>query len=203
MKNSKIAWGAGLLWMMFTVPDSAVESAGSVDSGREMPAMIAGTSITSTAIVEAIDLDTRVVTLRTEDGEIISLVVSEEARNLPQVQVGDRVVVTYQIGLALALSPADAATGIRERVDTVTLDRTALGQKPGGTLRKTVRAKGVVRAIDPTARTVTLQGAEHTIKLGVDKGVDLSNVHVGDQVDAVYQESIAISVEPAPPAAGE
>lgn len=203
MKKSSVALAAGLLCAVFAAPVLAAEPAAAVDSQRELPAAMAVAGVQLTAIVDAVDLENRLVTLRTEDGEVMLLAVSEEARNLPQVQVGDRVVVTYQIGLALELSPADGASGIREREETVTLDRAELGQKPGGELRKTTRVKGVVRALDAKARTVTLQGAEHTLKLEVAKDVDLSSIKVGDQVNAVYQESIALRVESAPPAAGK
>lgn len=203
MKISGIGWGAGLLCLTLAGPVFAAEPAGGVGSEREMPAVVEGMGSTTTATVDAIDLDNRVLTLRTENDEIITLKVSEEARNLSQVEAGDQVVVTYEIGIALALSPADAGTNMRERVDEVTLERTELGQKPGGTLRATVYAKGVVRAIDAEARTVTLEGAEHTVTLAVGEDIDLSNIQVGDQVEALYQESLAISVEAAPSAAQE
>ena len=203
MKKTSVALAAGLLGAVFAAPVFAAEPAGAGDSQRELPAARAVAGARVTGNVGAVGLEDRLVKLRTGDGEVMLLAVSEEARNLPQVQVGDRVVVTYQIGLALELSPADGASGIREREETVTLDRAELGQKPGGELRKTTRVKGVVRALDAKARTVTLQGAEHTLKLEVAKDVDLSSIKVGDQVNAVYQESIALRVESAPPAAGK
>lgn len=196
MKNLELVWGAALLSLLFTVPVYA-DLANDADAGRELPAVASGAGVTSTAIVEAIDLDNRIVTLRTEDDGVVSLAVSEEARNLPQVKVGDRVVVTRQMGLAMALAPA--GDGIRERVDTMTIDRTELGQKPGGTLRKSVRATAIVRAIDQTERTVTLQGALQTVVLNVGDNIDLANFRIGDEVEALYQESLVISVEPAPP----
>ena len=53
-------------------------------------------------------------------------------------------------------------------------------------------------AVDPQARTVTLKGALRTVTLPVADDIDIAKVKVGDQVDAVYQESLAISVQPAP-----
>ena len=52
---------------------------------REHPATSAVASATVRATVEAVDLKTREVTLRRDDGELVTLVVSEEARNLAQV----------------------------------------------------------------------------------------------------------------------
>ncbi|ART82110.1 hypothetical protein CBP31_05285 [Oceanisphaera profunda] len=197
MKNLKLGWSAGLLCAMLTAPAFAAQPMDGVNEGTEKPAVMAGMHMTTTATIEAIDLDNRVVTLRNEEGEVTQMAVGEEARNLDQVKVGDRVTATYNVGVALALSPADTANKLRERVETDTLSRAALGQKPGGTIRKTVEAEGVVQAMDATARTVTLQGAEHTIKLAVDESIDMSTIKVGDRVDAVYQESVAIKVTPA------
>ena len=61
----------------------------------------------------------------------------------------------------------------------------------------------MVRAINQEPRTVTFEGAEHTVTLAVEEDIDLSNIRVGDQVDALYQESLAISVEPASPNGSE
>ena len=46
-------------------------------------------------------------------------------------------------------------------------------------------------------RTVTLKGPKHTVDLPVSKDIDLAKVKVGDQVGAIYQESFALTVEPA------
>src|SRR5262252_8423502 len=64
---------------------------------------VTGAVATSTvrATVESVDLSKREVTLRREDGEIVTLVVSEEARNLPQLAKGDVVTATYQVGLVV------------------------------------------------------------------------------------------------------
>ncbi|WP_298447097.1 hypothetical protein [uncultured Marinobacter sp.] len=197
MKFTVRALGAGLLCLMVTAPVMAAVSADNDNavSEREMPAVAMGEGVRATAIVVAVDWGNRVLVLRTEDDELVRLNVGEEARNLEQIRAGDRVTVTYSIGVALALSPADADSDMRARVDAVTLDRAELGEKPGGTLRSTIHARGVVRAIDSELRTVTFEGAEHTVTLAVGEEVDLAKIHVGDQVDALYQESLAISVE--------
>ena len=197
MKHKMTAWSTALLCSVLAVPAYAAEPVAGGDAVSNMPAAAAGVNMTSTATVEAIDVENRIVTLRNEDGEVFRQAVGDEVRNLAQVKVGDKVTVTYQVGLALALSPANDAGALRKRVETDSLSRTALGQKPGGTIRKTVEAEGVVEAIDAKARTVTLKGAEHTLKLEVDNAVDMSNIKVGDKVFAVYQESLAISVTPA------
>lgn len=197
MKNLTIGWSTVLLCATLAAPAFAADTNSDMNAVSEMPAAAAGINMTSTATVEAIDQKNRVVTLRSEEGEVFRQAVGDEVRNLAQVKVGDKVTITYQIGLAVALSHAADAGSLRKRIETDTLTRNDLGQKPGATLRKTVEAEGVVEAIDTKARTVTLKGAEQTLKLEIDKAVDMSNIKVGDKVFAVYQESLAISVKPA------
>ncbi len=156
---------------------------------------VVGQKVTVVAVVEAIDLATRQVTLRGPQGNTETITVSEEVRNLPQVKVGDRVVVERFQGLAMALTPS--STSIRKRVDTTTKQRAALGQRPGGMVVKTVEVDATVQAVDRQARTVTLRGPKRTVTLEISKDVDLDKVKVGDQVHAIYQEALAVSVRPA------
>jgi hypothetical protein len=67
-----------------------------------------GRSETLTAIVETVDLTTREVLLRREDGELARLIASPEVRNLRQVRPGDIVAVTFKQALAVAVTaPGD------------------------------------------------------------------------------------------------
>jgi hypothetical protein len=132
------------------------------------------------------------VTLKGEDGQVVTLTVGEEARNLPQVKVGDIVTFEYYQLLALALEPT--TTTIREKVEREEVGRSPLGAKPAGYVEKTVDVTGGVQAVDKKSRTVTLRGAERTLTLHVDDGVDLSKVEVGQTVLARYVEGFAVSV---------
>jgi len=51
----------------------------------EKPSFFASQSVKVTAVVEAIDLETRVVTLRRQQGDTVTFTVGDEARNLDQV----------------------------------------------------------------------------------------------------------------------
>src|SRR5262245_30466785 len=72
---------------------------------QDRPAAGVVASASAVATVEAIDLAKREVTLKKENGEVVTLVVSEEARNLPQVAKGDVVTVSYEVGLIVGLGP--------------------------------------------------------------------------------------------------
>jgi len=175
------------------LPVLAAEGASMAE--RDMPGVAVGGSRVVMATVEAINHATREVALRYPDGSIEVFVAGDEVRNLAQVEVGDVVKLEIKIGLMLSLQPA--GDGIRERGDKLEAERAEPGQKPSATIRKTVHARGVVRAVDMKARTVTLQGALQTVTLPVSEDIDLNKVKVGDTVNAEYVESLAISVQPA------
>ena len=152
---------------------------------------------TSTAVVQAINLETRRVTLRGEDGKDFSFRASEEVRNLPQVQVGDTVNVTYTESLAIDVKRADGGAPTTSESTGVT--RAEPGQKPGGTASNTVSISAVITDIDRASNRVTLRGPEGNYRVvDVKDPKKLENVQVGDMVHATYTESIGISVEKVP-----
>lgn len=152
--------------------------------------------ITATAIVQAVDLEKREVILKGKSGKLHTIKVGEEVRNLPQVKVGDRVVLTYYEALAVNLQK-DTTGGIAMRKDTVTTDRAEPGQKPAGTVRKDVEIIANVTAVNKKTRRVTLQGAQDIVTLKAPDDIDISKLKVGDQVRANYVQALAVSVEPA------
>jgi Cu/Ag efflux protein CusF len=163
-------------------------------AASDHPAAGVVASASAVATVEAIDLKTREVTLKKEDGELVTLVVSEEARNLPQVAKGDVVTVTYEVGLVVGLGPPGKEP---IRVEDTQAARAPAGAKPGGAIQRTVAVTATVVGIDAANHIVTLKGPRQTVALPVSHDIDLTKVKLGDQVGAIYQESLALSVEPA------
>ena len=167
-------------------PSIAQESSG----GRAAVGAIAAQTVTAT--VEAIDMETREVALRTAAGDAIVLVAGADARNLGQVEVGDLVRAEYQVGIVIGLGPP----GVEARLQETEVLRAPQGGRPGGIVRATTAVTATIVAIDAQARTVRLQGPERTIELPVAADVDLASVRVGDRVGALFEESLAILVEP-------
>jgi Cu/Ag efflux protein CusF len=152
---------------------------------------------TATAVVQAVDLQTRRVTLRGEDGKAFSFIASDEVRNLPQVQVGDTVKVTYTESLAIDVKREEGGTPTVSESAGAT--RAEPGQKPGGTASSTVTVSAVITDIDRASNRVTLKGPEGNYRVvEVRDPKNLENVQVGDMVHATYTESIGIAVEKVP-----
>lgn len=150
--------------------------------------------ITATAIVQAVDLEKREVVLKGKSGKLHTIKVGEEVRNLPQLKVGDRVVLTYYEALAVTLEK-NTTGGIASRKETVTTDRAEQGQKPAGMVRKDVEIVANVTGINQKTRRVTLQGAQDAVTLKAPADIDISRLRVGDQVKANYVQELAVSVE--------
>lgn len=174
----------------------AAEMATTRTSDSERPGVVVGAGLVAAATVESVNKETREIGLREADGSLSMIVAGNEVRNFDQIKVGDRVVVRQSIGMVMALSPS--ASGVRERTDTLEVGRAEPGQKPASVVRKTVEATVTVMAVDAEARTLTLKGPLRTVTLPVAEDIDLGAIKVGDMVDALYQETIAISVEPVP-----
>ena len=155
----------------------------------DKPGISASELVTISATVEAIDLATRQVTLRGADGKRVTLQVSEAARNLDQVEIGDIVETEYYESVALFVQAAGSEPDAG--VTTATA-RTPLGDKPGMGVADTV----TLTAIDHDSRMVTLQGPEgNTLTTRVDESVTrLDEVKQGDQVVVRYTRAVAITV---------
>ena len=164
------------------------------------PAAIMADAAVAVATVVAVDQDTRKVTLKGPDGDELIYTAGPEVRNFDQVKRGDRVIVSYYGGFGIGLGPK--GSGIAARVDSVEVERAKPGEKPGATVTASAVAVGMVKAVDTEDRTVTLQGAKKTVTLEVAEDVDLSQVKVGDEVEALYVESYAVNVVPAPEVSG-
>lgn len=143
--------------------------------------------------VKSIDKNERVVTVVGPRGNEVVFNLSDEVRNFDQIQVGDLVTLTYAQAIAMELNKTKS-TGIREREESMRTLRADKGQRPGGAIEKTVRMVADVVAVNPSANTVTLRGAENTVDLLVKDPAQLKEIKVGDQVEAVYVEAVALQV---------
>jgi len=148
---------------------------------------------TLSATVEAVDYENRLVTLRGPEGNQVVVKVSEEARNLPQVEVGDTVEVEYYQSVALFAQKPDGESSLDVTMSTA---RTPLGDKPGAGVSETITMKATVEAIDYETRMVVLRGPEgNTLTTKVDEQVKRFNeIRLGDEIVVQYTRAFAISV---------
>ena len=164
------------------------------------PGVMVEDAAVAVATVVAIDEKTRQITLKGPEGDKLTFTAGPEVRNFAQVKRGDRVLMSYFEGFALALGPKGG--GATAEIAALEVTRAKPGDKPAASVTSKTVAVGTVKAIDRKHRLVTLQGAERTVELEVSEDVDLSKVKVGDTAEAVYIASYAVQVIPAPKVSG-
>jgi Cu/Ag efflux protein CusF len=161
----------------------------------EQPRVVKERTAVMTATVQAIDLNTRIVTLKGPKGEVRDIKVGEEAVNLPQVKVGDLVTVKYYESLAIEVMKPGAVSGAGEKQAIV---RAKPGEMPGGMAARQSTVTATVTAIDKKKGTITLKGPEgKTVIAKAEDPRNLNKVKVGDELMITYTEALAISVEKA------
>ena len=166
-----------------------------VSSLSEKPGQVVEQEVVSVAAtVVKVDQKARVVTLRKADGEVVDVQVGDEVKNLPQVKKGDQVVATYYESIALTLrKPGEATPGI-ETADTV--GRAKPGEKPAGLAASQTTVTATVVGLNKKKGTLTLKGPRgKTVTVTARDPKRLEPVKVGDLIEAVYTEAIAISVD--------
>jgi len=161
----------------------------------------AAASAEVTATVVAIDSAHRTVTLKRTDGQVSTIDVDPQVRNFDQIKIGDIVRAKYTRALVLDLRKGPA-TQTAPTEETSVTPPPAPGAKPGrGMVRKVTAAADVI-AVDPLHQLVTLRGpGGEQVEVNVPDPKQLQSVHQGDHVVVTYVEALAISVEPATPAA--
>jgi len=176
--------------LLFASPCWSGESAPAMDK----PSMSTSQIIVATAVVEAINHETREVTLRGPEGDSVSIVASEEARNLGQVKVGDTVTIEYLQSMSIDVVAGDGSEpGVGE---LGAIARTEEGQMPGVAVVDTVVVTATVEEINIEANTFKLRYPEGEIKEYTARNPEnLKKSEVGDIVVITYTEAMAISVE--------
>lgn len=193
---SKLALLVGALAAApFAVQAQQAPAASAVAASAPGKAMIAGT-IKAQAVIGALDAASRVITLKTADGRSVDIVAGPEVKNFAQLKVGDKVNVQYVRALSLELKKVGAPTG--QTGATVGAAAAPVGAKPGAAAGAQVTVVADVTAVDPKTQLVTLKGPKgNMVDLQVRDPGQLKLIKVGDKIEAVYTEALAVSVDAA------
>ncbi|CAN7386918.1 hypothetical protein LJR219_002357 [Phenylobacterium sp. LjRoot219] len=148
--------------------------------------------------VVSIDLGTRHLVVRKENGETASLKVPPEVRNLANLKPGDTITATYTLSTEFALSPPNQP--LPADTDTVIAARAKQGDLPAAVIANRVVVTGAVLAIDTQANTlkvVSPQGGQvHTFVVASPEGRRvMGQLKPGDKITAYITESLLISTE--------
>ena len=193
MRKLKIISFIGLLLTMATAW-AGEDRSGGEQASQEKPYIFASQSLQITAVVEAINHETRVVTLRGPQGNTVTFTVDEKARNLDQVDVGDIVNTEYVQSISIEVM---ANTGVEAGEGAFTVvERAAEGDTPGVIATDTRIVTATVEAIDLESNTFKLKGPDGIVEEYMARNPEnLKRAEVGDLVVITNTEAWAISVE--------
>lgn len=147
------------------------------------------------ATVVALDRSKRTFTLQDEQGNRRTVTAPPTMINYPQLAVGDKVTATLKVENAIYLrKPGENDQETRE--GAAMLLTPPQGSKPGLLVASTGVITAVVKAIDTTAHTATLQfadGSSRTFKVRPD--VEVKPEYLNHEVVIRQNSELAITVE--------
>ncbi len=147
--------------------------------------------------VQAVDAETREITLKREDGALIVVVAGPAVRNFPQIEVGDTVNARYRVTLsAQRLKPDETA---EDPAAGVAVGVAAPGTKPGVAIASGAEVTVTVETVDKRKHIVVLTGPDgelHSVRAQRDEGRRfVEGLKAGDRVKLAYAEAVALSVD--------
>jgi Cu/Ag efflux protein CusF len=156
--------------------------------------------VTATATVVAVDPATRVVTLKTEDGNTIDVTAGENVRNFAQIKPGDGLVVTLQRSLTYTVSPKGTELPAALVVDRA--GRAEPGEKPAGAESRSTSITGTITAVDVPANTISVVGLSggpvHVFEVhDPDRQAYLPKIAPGSLLTVTYTTTVALEITPA------
>jgi len=182
---------APLLYSSLTTPASA--------QATGMAGIGASDTVSLRAKVTAIDLDTRMVTLVGPQGRSLTLKVSDEVRNLPQVKPGDTVNLVYHASVTYVLSPRGSKLPNDSLIAAGA--RAAPGQMPAAAVGANIVLTSTVVGVDLAGHKLQLidpsGGLVRTVDVVTADGQQsMKMIRVGDTITGVVSQALAIAVEP-------
>lgn len=159
-------------------------------------------SVTLQAKITAIDPNTRAVTLKGASGNSVTVTAGPLVR-LNLLQVGQTVNAKYYRSVAFVVNPPRGGNGVpvsQTQFSQVTMQPV---QAPGGVALRMVKISGTVVGVDLSSNSISVVnpsgGQVYTIDVTDPSRVAmLPSLHVGDTINAVVSQVLAVSITPAP-----
>jgi len=177
-------------------PDSGSSTGSSAASASAPNKVELNNERTATAEVVAVDKATRGLTLRREDGAMLTIKVPAEVRNYDQIAAGNQLRVRYKQTLSVARSSAAEASDAKMAVAGA---RAPKGAMPAAAVGAGLHVVVKIESIDQEHDVVTFSLASgeliaHRIATPDGKAF-VRGLKIGDKVELLYSEALALSVE--------
>ena len=149
-------------------------------------------TVTLSGTVETIDLQKRVVNIKTPDGKFETIDVPPGAKRFDELKVGDKVSITYNNTVSARLkAPGEAPVNTTMGATTA-----GQGERPGGTAAVERTMTVTISALDKNVPSITFTGPNgwKYSRRVLDPTV-LDKIKPGDQVDITWDTDVAVAVQ--------
>jgi len=171
------------------------QSTGMTTDERRAPKMKT-TKVNIKAKVEKINLAKRIVLLRTEAGNLVTLKVPKSAKRLGEIKPGDMVTASYGTNLLAEFrdpTPEEAKVPYLEMSGTKKASKHAA---PGASEEVLIRAVVSIEVIDRIGKLVTIKGPRgNYVTLPVEDESLLEDLKIGEVGVITYMEAFALAIE--------
>ncbi len=175
------------------------------EEGQQAPApqkkkgrVVAETMVTENAVVKAVDMNTRKLTLTMPDGMERTFVIDKRVKKLGQVKPGDVVTARYYEAVSVKLNKTKVPAGVTVEG---AVGRDEKSVKPAGFAGRQVTTTATIDKIHDNGKWVTLRmpdGHAEDVKVRDKQNlakIKKGEVKEGDQIEITYTQALAISVE--------
>jgi len=168
---------------------------------KPLPAVGESVLVELTATVQAINADTREVTLKGPLGNVVTLTVDPRVERFAEIKVGDEVAAEYYVSLAVELrAPTE-----EEKKSPITIlkdkARAPADAAPAGGGFRVIKAVVTVEGLDRPTSSATLKGPRgNYATVQVKDRATLEGLRLGDTVVVTYTEAFAVELQKAAPA---
>ena len=188
MKDVKVVGSTIVLILMWTTFGIAAQS------GGENPSFTIAESKTTREKVVGIGYETRMITLKDEEGNIRTIQVGRDVSNLERVKTGDEVTVEVHQTASVEVQPGPGDT---MNIGFESQTNAPPGAKPSGTRIIEGKLKTRVESIDYDTRMITFKnrkGVLTTYKVGPE-AKRFNEIRKGDMLVAEYYQTLTLSVK--------
>jgi hypothetical protein len=178
-----------LLLLMMVAPGEAAQT-----GKQENISFVIVEASTTTAKVQDIDRQARMVMLKDEEGKVRTVKVPDYMTNFAQMRIGDTVTMEVNQDISVEVQPGPGNT---QNIGSENHASASPGQKPSGMSIIEGRLKTIIEAINYETRTITFKnrkGVLTTYKFGKD-AKRFDEVRRGDMLVIDYKQTIAVSVK--------
>ena len=193
--NKLVAFGAVVLLASCSSPETAKVTHEHRESSAPFRARGELKGIQVTASVEAVDLDQRLLTLKSPGSKAETFRVSEDVKRLKSVKAGDSLTATYQVSATAELREPTAEEKAAPLTVGESLSRWDPHAPPAATMARAIRMVTTIQALHDGTRSITIRGPlGHEVTAPVESAAVYAELKKGQSIVVFFSESLTLSV---------